>query len=295
MDMATLQQRVIVPTVDGFDMGNPSFSKTSSRFIVFDAQYSTGDTAIVALDLYDGTLGVVGTSLNGLGYPVFNGDDSKVFFANEDSQVTSGRSVYAQQLSTDKLSPLGGPTFAIADATLAVIYRRGTYPSINNAPGVTITNPAPNATFTAPATVLLAATATDTDGTIAKVEFFNGDKLLFTDTVAPYGVNWLNLSAGVYTIYARATDNQGATTTTSPVRFTVNPPAQLPVMNLPGAATGFQFSLKLPQPGLYRLEASTNLVNWTSLGSFYCNTNLGYLDSSATNFPRRFYRAVSTP
>jgi len=295
MDMATLQQQIVIPTQDGFGIGNPSFSKTSSRFVVFDAQYTNGNSAVVTLDLYEGALGVVGTSQNGLGYPVFNGDDTKVFYGEQDLSTSSGRSVYVQNLGADKLTTSGSRALAISDAKLAVIYRRGTYPTINTAPGVTLTNPAPNATFTAPANILLAATASDIDGTIAKVEFYNGDKLLFTDTTPAYGMNWQNLSAGVYTVYARATDNQGATTTTTPVRFTVTPPAQAPVMNLPDTTTGFQFSLRLPQPGLYRLEASTNLMNWTSLGSFYCSTNLGYVDSAATNFPRRFYRAVSTP
>ncbi len=65
-------------------------------------------------------------------------------------------------------------------------------------------------------------------------------------------------------------------------------------MNRPGAA-GFEFSLRISQAGLYRLEASTNLVNWVPLGSFYCQTNLSFWDSYATNCQRRFYRAVSTP
>jgi hypothetical protein len=294
LDMATLQQQVIIPTVDEFDIGNPSFSKTSSRFVVFDAQYTTGDSAILTLDLYAGTLGVIGASENGLGYPVFNGDDTKIFYVDEDIFTISGRSVYFQNLGADKLTTSGSRGLAISDAKLAVIYRRGTYPSMNTTPGVTLTNPLPNTAFTAPATVAVAATASDIDGTVARVEFYNGDKILFTDTTAPYGVNWANLPAGVYTVYARAYDNQGASSTTSPVRFAVNPPATTGILNRVGTP-GFELTLKLPQPGLYRLEASSNLVNWVSLGSFYCNTNLSFLDPAATNHTRRFYRAVSTP
>lgn len=294
MDMATLQQRVVIPTVDDFNIGNPSFAKTSSRFVVFDAHYTTGDSAIFTLDLYAGDLGVVGISQNGMGYPVFNGDDSQVLYADEDLSTSSDRSVYAQQLTADRLNPLGSRVLQINDAKLAVVYRRGTYPRINNAPGVTLVSPSANATFVAPATVQLLANASDMDGTIAKVEFYSGDELLFTDTVAPYGVTWPSLSAGVYTVYARAYDNQGASTTTAPLRFSVNPPAPAGVLNRAGAP-GFEFTLKVPQPGLYRLEASTNLVNWVSLASFYGNTNLSFLDSSATNLPQRFYRAVSTP
>ena len=44
----------------------------------------------------------------------------------------------------------------------------------NSQPTVTLTQPSNGATFTAPATVNLAATASDADGTVTKVEFFNG-------------------------------------------------------------------------------------------------------------------------
>ncbi len=294
LDMTTLQQQVVVPTQDQFNVGNPCFSRTSSRFVVFDAQYTNGNSAIVTLDLSQGSLGLIGVSGNGLGYPVFNGDDTKVYFADEDLSTSSRRSIYAQQLSVDKLGTSGSRTLAIIDSKLAVIYRRGTYPNVNTAPSVTITNPAPNAVFTAPATVTVSASAGDIDGSVSRVEFYRGDQLLLTDTASPYGVVWSNLPAGVYTVYARVYDNQGASATSLPLRFTVKPPGQTSVFNRAGAP-GFEFSLRLPQTGLYRLEASTNLVNWVSLGSFYCSTNLGYLDPLATNFPKRFYRAISTP
>jgi Zn-dependent metalloprotease len=294
LDMTTLQQRVVVPTEDQFDIGNPCFSRTSDRFVVFDARYTNGISDVLTLDLYDGALGVIGVSYNGLGYPVFNGDDTKVFFADEDLSTTSGRSVYVQRLSTDKLGTSGSRSLAISDAKLAVIYRRGAYPDVNTAPSVTITAPSSNAVFTEPATVTVSASANDIDGSISRVEFYSGDRLLRTETARPFSMIWSDLPAGVYTVYARAYDNQGASATTAPLRFTVKPPAQAAVINRVGAP-GFEFALSLPQAGLYRLEASTNLVDWVSLGSFLSSTNFGYLDSSVTNYPQRFYRAVLTP
>ncbi len=44
----------------------------------------------------------------------------------------------------------------------------------NMAPTVNLTSPTNNSTFTAPANIALTATATDADGTVSKVEFFNG-------------------------------------------------------------------------------------------------------------------------
>jgi Zn-dependent metalloprotease len=294
LDMATLQQFVIVPPDEDFQIGNPSFSQTSSRFIVFDALYTNGNSAIITLDLFQGSLGLVGISYNGYGYPYFNGDDSFVIYGDEDLFTWSDRSVWRQDLGADKLTTSGSASLWMSDAKLGVIYRRGSYPSINTAPTVSFTAPAPYASFTAPANVNVAVTAGDIDGGVNRVEFYDGNRLLLTDTNSPYGFSWNNLPAGTYRLSARAYDNQGASTTTAPLLFTVKPPIQPGVLNRSGVP-GFEFSLRITQPGLYRLEASTNLVDWQPLGSFVCQTNLNYLDQSATNFRARFYRAVSTP
>ncbi len=89
-------------------------------------------------------------------------------------------------------------------------------------PVVSITAPVTNATFNAPASVTLTATATDEDGTISKVEFFNGTTLLGTATTSPYTYTWSNVAAGTYSITAKATDNGGNTTTSTVVTIVVN-------------------------------------------------------------------------
>jgi chitinase len=91
----------------------------------------------------------------------------------------------------------------------------------NNPPAVSITSPANNANFSAPATVSITASASDADGSIAKVEFFNGSTSLGTVTASPYTYTWSNVAAGTYTITAKATDNAGAVTTSSAVTITV--------------------------------------------------------------------------
>ncbi|SEG98319.1 Cellulose binding domain-containing protein [Nonomuraea solani] len=92
------------------------------------------------------------------------------------------------------------------------------------APTVSLTSPTAGQTYTAPATVAIAANAADADGTVAKVDFYQGTTLLGTDTSSPYGYSWTNVAAGSYSITARATDNAGLTTTSSPVGITVSPP-----------------------------------------------------------------------
>lgn len=93
-------------------------------------------------------------------------------------------------------------------------------------PTVKITRPSTGATFTAPANFAIFADATETGGTIAKVEFFRGSTLLGTDTSSPYRFRWKDAPAGTYRLTAVATDNRGATSTSSIVKIRVKAAAK---------------------------------------------------------------------
>ena len=98
-------------------------------------------------------------------------------------------------------------------------YNKGT------APLVSITAPLNNATYNAPANIVINATATSAGSMVKKVEFFKGGTSLGVDSVAPYSVNWNNVNAGNYTLTARATDTSGLTSTSSPVNVVVAGPS----------------------------------------------------------------------
>jgi hypothetical protein len=106
----------------------------------------------------------------------------------------------------------------------------------NQPPTVAVTSPAGGASFTAPATIPITATATDSDGTIAQVDFYAGSTVLGTTTTAPYTVTWNNVPAGSYALTAVATDNLGATRSSAAVNITVQAPPPPP----PPAPTGLQ-------------------------------------------------------
>jgi beta-glucanase (GH16 family) len=108
----------------------------------------------------------------------------------------------------------------------------------NTAPTVSLTSPAASATFTAPATITLTATAADADGTISKVEFFQGSTKLGEDTSAPYSYEWTGVAAGTYSLTAKATDNGGTSTTSAAVSVTVTTPPQA----IPGTIQAESFS-----------------------------------------------------
>jgi cellulose 1,4-beta-cellobiosidase len=90
-------------------------------------------------------------------------------------------------------------------------------------PTVSITSPANGATFTAPASIPITASASESGGTISKVEFFNGSTLLGTATSSPYTFTWSSVPAGTYSLTAEAFDATGTTATSSAVSVTVNP------------------------------------------------------------------------
>jgi RHS repeat-associated protein len=93
---------------------------------------------------------------------------------------------------------------------------------VNTAPTVSITAPANGALFTAPANITVTATAADTDGTITKVDFFDGATLVGTSTASPYSITIANAAGGSHVLTARATDNQGTATTSAAVTVNVD-------------------------------------------------------------------------
>ena len=92
-----------------------------------------------------------------------------------------------------------------------------------------LTSPANGASYFAPASVPLAATASDVDGSVAQVAFYNGSTLIGIDTTSPYTFSWTGVAAGDYNVTAVATDDRGATTTSGIVTVhVVQPPSSTP-------------------------------------------------------------------
>jgi len=120
---------------------------------------------------------------------------------------------------------------------------------VNTLPTVTLTAPADGAVAHAPATINLAATSADSDGTISKVEFYNGATKLGEDTVAPYAFAWTNVSAGTYALTAKAIDNRGGATTSATSSVIVN---ALPTVTLTSPTSGTVISA----PGTLSLAAT---------------------------------------
>jgi uncharacterized repeat protein (TIGR03806 family) len=92
----------------------------------------------------------------------------------------------------------------------------------NKAPVITLTSPGGPISVTGPATVTLSATASDPDGSIANVTFYNDNLPVGTVVSEPYSVTLTNLTTGNYLVAAVATDDLGATTSSGLVNIVVN-------------------------------------------------------------------------
>jgi len=110
--------------------------------------------------------------------------------------------------------------------------------TVNAVPSVSIMTPGNNTIFAAPATFTVTASASDSDGSIAKVEFYDGAKLVGAATSAPYSVTLSNTAAGFLNLKATATDNRGASATSAPVSVIVN---SLPSVSLTSPTSNASF------------------------------------------------------
>jgi Domain of unknown function (DUF4082)/Bacterial Ig domain/Bacterial Ig-like domain (group 2)/Fibronectin type III domain len=132
----------------------------------------------------------------------------------------------------------GLATAASAGATTISAMRSGvtgssTLTVILNPPTIVLTAPANGAVYTGPVTISLAASVTANGHAITKVQFYNGATLLNEDTSAPYSFTWNSVSAGSYSLTARAVYDAGSIVASSPANVTVVNPAPTVVLTSP--------------------------------------------------------------
>ncbi len=101
-------------------------------------------------------------------------------------------------------------------------------------PTVSLTSPSNNYTICEGSeSITISANASDEDGNIDRVEFYEGANLLASDNSSPYSYTWENASSGTKTITAVAYDDKDASTTSSPISVTINATPEAPTVNSP--------------------------------------------------------------
>jgi hypothetical protein len=95
----------------------------------------------------------------------------------------------------------------------------------NQSPVVAFTQPANGASLTINQPIAMNVTASDPDGSVVRVEFYNGTTLLNTDVSPPFAFNWTAPAVGAYTLRAIAYDNvNNSATATVNVTVVANQP-----------------------------------------------------------------------
>ena len=191
------------------------FSKGSSVLITADA--SDKDGTVSKVEFFNGT-----TKL---------GEDSTTPFAFEWKDLVEG----SHTLTAKATDNDGGSTTSSA-------VKIEVAPAANELPTISIIAPVNNEKFFKGSSVLITADATDKDGTVSKVEFFNGTTKLGEDATTPFAFEWKDLVEGSHTLTAKATDNDGGSTTSLPVKIEVTSPTNaLPIVAITSPATGSEF------------------------------------------------------
>jgi len=159
--------------------------------------------------------------------------------------------------------------------------RAGTIPcaSTGNPPTVSITAPAANSTFNAPATITVSADAVDSDGAVTRVAFYANSNPIGSTLSSPFSIEWANLQAGAYSLTAVATDTDGMQTTSASVPITVNAAQALYFIHVDHLNT----------PRLITDSMQTTIWSWHLQEPFGANMENRTLegDSTVFKYPQR--------
>jgi uncharacterized repeat protein (TIGR01451 family) len=133
----------------------------------------------------------------------------------------------------------GGNNFASVGTTVL--------PESNAGPTINITSPTIGSKFVGPANITITANASDGDGSISKVDFFDNGELIGNGTLTgmdQYSFSLTSAPFGSHTLIARATDNLGKESVSSAVHIIVNGAANVSISG-PGAETVFNRSANI--------------------------------------------------
>ncbi|MGM0601122.1 MAG: Ig-like domain-containing protein, partial [Candidatus Rifleibacteriota bacterium] len=131
----------------------------------------------------------------------------------------------------------------------------------------------------------ISASASDSDGTISKVEFYAGSTLLESDQSEPYSYAWTPATAGDYNLTAKAYDDKGDSKTSTAVSITVNsPPASVGPALLITEVSSAQYSNTPKWFEVYNSSnQSLNLSNYSLRVS--ARDSEGYISSTKFTAP----------
>ncbi|MBN2201412.1 glycoside hydrolase family 88 protein [bacterium] len=98
---------------------------------------------------------------------------------------------------------------------------------VNGPPSVRILSPADPSHLSPNTDVTITVNATDVDGDVVRVDFYEGSDLLYSDDASPWEFHWGRPAPGSYVLTAVAVDNENDSSASDPVRVFVTDNAVL--------------------------------------------------------------------
>lgn len=142
----------------------------------------------------------------------------------------------------------------------------------NVPPTITLSSPSDGASFAAPATIVMTAAANDSDGGIARVDFYVGGVLAGSTATSPYSLTLNNLGAGTYSLSAIAVDVDGASTASGVVTvYVTNASNQPPQVALTSPVDGSVFS---PSTAIQLTATAADADSGVARVEFYAGATL---------------------
>ncbi len=188
---------IAVGVQDGIITGTPeavSFVGLTTELDVFDALSQVGGSFVTtngSIASLSGSVGPTGTNRVLIGQFTTDG-------------------VFGFELNIQ----IGTPTFGVQNYVARnPVGAELSIPSLilapNLPPTVSITSPITGVNVITGSSVTFNASASDSDGTVSQVEFFDGVTSIGVDNTSPYSISWVS-TTGTHNITAKATDNIGA-------------------------------------------------------------------------------------
>ena len=183
---------------------------------VFQRRLTAGGSSYTSDSVSGGTPGWIRLTREGNLISAFTSSDGSSWRLLETDTIAMSGTIYVG-LAVGSVNSRATTTAAFTNVTV-----RSLSAGSNQPPSVTLTTPASGASFAAPATIALGASASDADGNVSRVDFYRGTTLIRSDTTSPYTASWYSVPEGTYAFTAVAYDNEGATATSPAVNVTVN-------------------------------------------------------------------------
>ncbi|MEM8897476.1 MAG: kelch repeat-containing protein [Bacteroidota bacterium] len=149
--------------------------------------------------------------------------DSNGNFSPWDAEVGSYNlkaTPYSEKKAKGTVGEIKEVNFVVSNGNAPAVDPNPT-PITNQPPVITLTSDISTNNVQEGDDITLTANASDSDGMVTSVNFFNGNNLIGNKTSSPFELTISSLSPGTYSFSAVATDDDGAQTTSNTISFAI--------------------------------------------------------------------------